>query len=160
MLCERLYQHYIGVIGGDNNDDGSVIIEIDNKYWSCWERIKAHHLLLDSAKDRHPEGSTLSDLELLAELQHFGSDTGLLDFTYNPLVALFFACKPSNKNNGKDGAVYCFNRMDTLHKKLNIVEITPDDVRLPIRDFFEDANKVFLWRPAKTNNQFISCEFF
>ena len=38
-------------------------------------------------------GRRLSDLELLAKLQHFGAKTGLLDFTRNPLVALWFACE-------------------------------------------------------------------
>ena len=36
-------------------------------------------------------GRNLSDLELLAKLQHFGAETGLIDFTWSPLVALWFA---------------------------------------------------------------------
>ncbi len=38
------------------------------------------------------EGADLSDLQRLAILQHQGAATGLLDFTENPLVALWFAC--------------------------------------------------------------------
>ena len=32
-------------------------------------------------------GRQLSDVQLLARLQHFGAATGLLDFTWSPLVA-------------------------------------------------------------------------
>ena len=38
--------------------------------------------------------------------QHFGVPTRLLDFTYNPLVALFFACV---ENTSKDGSVWIIN---------------------------------------------------
>lgn len=33
--------------------------------------------------------------------QHFGVPTRLLDWSANPLVALFFACQPSNEEDGK-----------------------------------------------------------
>ena len=37
------------------------------------------------------DGREVSDLQLLAKLQHFGAATGRLDFTWSPLVALWFA---------------------------------------------------------------------
>ena len=42
-------------------------------------------------------------LDKLAFLQHYGMPTRLLDVTFNPLVALFFACKTEIEN---DGIVY------------------------------------------------------
>lgn len=33
-----------------------------------------------------------SDFDLLAKMQHFGLPTRLLDFSYNPLIALYFSC--------------------------------------------------------------------
>ena len=39
------------------------------------------------------DGYRISDLQLLSKLQHFEAATGLLDFTWNPLIALWFACK-------------------------------------------------------------------
>ena len=37
-------------------------------------------------------GRAISDLQLLAKLQHLRAATGLLDFSWNPLVGLWFAC--------------------------------------------------------------------
>jgi len=55
------------------------------------------------------DGRELHDLELLAELQHFGAATCLIDFTTNFLAALWFACyefsthedENKDKRNGK-----------------------------------------------------------
>jgi len=57
-----------------------------------------------------PPGS--SEIEVLAQLQHQGAATGLIDFTENPLVALWFAC---SGNPDKDGAVYILPRSEIHH---------------------------------------------
>ena len=57
------------------------------------------------------DGYQISDLQLLAKLQHFEAATGLLDFTWNPLVALWFACKD---NEDCDGKVFVINLRDPL----------------------------------------------
>ena len=44
----------------------------------------------------HKDGRELKDLEILAELQHLGAATCLIDFTYNAQIALWFACQPSS----------------------------------------------------------------
>ena len=46
------------------------------------------------------EGKQLADLELLADLQHHGAATCLLDFTRNALVALWFACENAPGESG------------------------------------------------------------
>ena len=41
------------------------------------------------------------DSEILAELQHYGGKTNLIDFTTDYLIALFFACNGAPKKNGR-----------------------------------------------------------
>ena len=47
----------------------------------------------------------LSYFDILVKAQHYGVPTRLLDFTLNPLVALYFACE---KNSDIDGQVLIF----------------------------------------------------
>lgn len=46
-------------------------------------------LILDSAKNYTPEQE---EIEIWAELQHYGGHTNLIDFTTDSHIALFFAC--------------------------------------------------------------------
>lgn len=54
--------------------------------------------------DEYSDNSTL--VRKLAELQHYGAKTRVLDITKNPLVALYFAVE---KEPTKDGYVYFFS---------------------------------------------------
>lgn len=79
---------------------------------------------------RHPEEfKDLSNLDILAKMQHYFIPTRLLDLTTNPLVALFFACggfseflrSKKNTNQKEDGYVYIL-----LAKKKNILTYDSD----------------------------------
>ena len=59
------------------------------------------------------EGRTIPDLQLLAKLQHFGAATALMDFTWNPLVALWFACAAGERGD-EDGKVFVINLNDPM----------------------------------------------
>ncbi len=52
-----------------------------------------------------------NDFDCLAYAQHYGLATRMLDWTSNPLVALFFAVDSCSE---KDGAVYCYAPYWTL----------------------------------------------
>ena len=88
------------------------------------------------------EGNQLADLELLADLQHHGAATCLLDFTRNALVALWFACENSHGESGgfdqetaeglgeshkvfNDGKVFVVNTAD---ERGGFQEVTPSDI--------------------------------
>jgi hypothetical protein len=53
--------------------------------------------ILEEAKKYSDKG----ELEILAELQHYGSKTNLIDFTTDYLIALFFACDGSPSEDGR-----------------------------------------------------------
>ena len=87
--------------------------------------LKLNEELIEKARSRghdQRDGRRLSNLELLAELQHFGAATCLIDFTRSALVALWFACQQSCKveANGKVFAVRCNDteRFKTVEAKL------------------------------------------
>ena len=67
------------------------------------------------------EQKQLDDLELLADLQHHGAATCLIDFTRNALVALWFACQ---KSDDADGKVFVVNIAD----QRTFWEITHKDI--------------------------------
>lgn len=50
-------------------------------------------------------------MELLAALQHFGTPTRLLDFTFNPLIALWFAVERDGdpRDDAVDGRVFAID---------------------------------------------------
>ena len=60
------------------------------------------------------DGQKLNDLELLAELQHHGAATCLIDFTREFLVAMWFACQihKDKDDNETDGKVFIVNIND------------------------------------------------
>ena len=84
------------------------------------EYLEYHRNLLDRARRVAPYGQrdrTESPLQLLAKLQHFGAATGLLDFSYSPLVALWFACEDPSR----EGKVFFVS-----HEPPNTAFVTPE----------------------------------
>ncbi len=55
--------------------------------------------VLNEAKEHIHE--TVSDFEILTELQHYGGKTNLIDFSTDYHIAIFFACDGSSGKNGR-----------------------------------------------------------
>jgi hypothetical protein len=55
--------------------------------------------------DWHVLSGRLTSLELLASLQHYGIPTRFLDFTFNPVIALWFAVETDDVSEGRLFAV-------------------------------------------------------
>lgn len=94
-LHSRLFLRYL------NNNNGNVPNE---------RQLRAlENAVIEEARDWglewHALGGRLSALELLASLQHFGVPTRLIDFTFNPLIALWFAVQAGDEGDGRIFAI-------------------------------------------------------
>lgn len=86
------------------------------------------------------------DLNILAMLQHYGAATLLLDFTYEPLVALYFACQPYIENNSEfDGKVFCINYSSQVKSEKSPVRSVVDPSRLCIESVFDPGGHRGIW---------------
>ena len=110
-------------------------------------------MLEDARREGHDENMT--DLELLAKLQHYGAATCLIDFTKNPLVALWFACQEGSSGtaNGKVIAV-------DINSKFEFEPVTSPLLKNKINHFFErdkrKGYKLYQWQPHNQNSRILA----
>jgi len=96
-----------------------------------WSTLELYHqFLINSAKSKgHYFGNgtrELSIFEILAELQHFGAATLLIDFTRNALVALYF----SAIDESTDGSVHVARISDTFRfREIPLSIVTEKDFK-------------------------------
>ena len=104
------------------------------------------------------------DLGILAQLQHMGAATSLIDFSGNPLIALWFACEKSintnssDNNNGKvfivsTGAESKFEEIDSFKEIENSKVRVPKQVNFPKGNNILNNEKFLYWKPAHINNR-------
>lgn len=117
---------------------------------SPYVSLKYYHImLLANAKMRKPlwiDSNKDSDLSLLVELQHYGAATILIDFTYDSLLALYFACADRKNCNG---AVYCFELNQARHLSKSEEEYDIDQ----LVDLCKGS--VYLVNPHFTNDRIV-----
>ena len=107
--------------------------------------------LLDEASlqgFREHQGRSLTDLELLAELQHFGAATCLIDFTTSAAVALYFSCREETDKVGKVVAM----ETDDVRK---FSTISYEDLKKPVKELL-NAGKLWKWVPSGLNNRMVT----
>ena len=68
-----------------------------------------------------------SEIEILADIQHYGGETNFIDFSDRYLVALFFACS-NDKFSGEDGRVIVLSEQG--------LELPPSSGRIPQKGGF------------------------
>ena len=99
--------------------------------------------IIDEIQLKYP--STYKDmypLECMAHLQHNRVATGLIDFTFNPLVALWFASENQDDNNGKVLVV------ENDSEKIEEIT-TKEKLELELDEYFDtDRPKWHLWSPT------------
>ncbi len=102
-------------------------------------------------------GRELEDLEVLAELQHHGAATCLIDFSFSAQVALWFACGKDSKKtqhcNPPNGKVLAVRKDRAKFKK-----ITPELLKKEIDYFLQDGEmaRLYQWQPRYLNNRIIA----
>ena len=101
-------------------------------------------------------GQDLSDLDLLAELQHFGAATCLIDFTSNALVALWFACQQSAGGNKENGKVVVL-RSDGLEPLKRVdYELSQQNLDDLFKPDATGRHPLYRWQPKFQNTRIIS----
>ena len=91
---------------------------------------------------------SLSDLELLAELQHYGAATCLIDFTTNALIALWFAC---SKETGQEGKVVAM-ATDDIDR---FSTVSYEDLNQPVKELL-NQRRLWKWEPSNLNNRIVA----
>ena len=131
--------------------------------------LKINKDLVDEAKLRgyhERDGRQFKDLEILADLQHHGAATCLIDFSYSAQVALWFACEPDSKTsqdcdcetsqdseNPLNGKVFAVH-----HLSSDFEEIKSNSLSMEIAEFLRDDenSQLYHWQPRQQNNRIIA----
>lgn len=103
-------------------------------------------LLNDIRRLRDTQIMGHNDIELLAHLQHNYAKTNLVDYTYSPLVALWFAC---NDNTTEDAAVYFIEESFSSY-------IFPLNESWDINSLFRATDKLYVYHPSYMNQRIIN----
>ena len=77
-------------------DDEGVV---DKAFFSDMHWVYHRSVLLEPARNLgfgNADGHSIPDLQLITKLQRFGAATGFLDFSRDPLVALWYACEATD----------------------------------------------------------------
>ena len=120
--------------------------------------LRINERLIEDARNRghdQKDGRTLSHLEMLAELQHFGAATCLMDFSRSALIALWFACENGTKEeNDANGTVFAVSR------DIRLKTVTSDLIQESIDHFFQVDTRapyqLYQWEPKLQNNRIIA----
>ena len=101
------------------------------------------------------DGRELKELEILADLQHFGAATCLIDFSHSAQIALWFACDRDHKNpeDSPDGKVFAVSNQPPKFR-----EITPTLLTEDIGYFLKDGEEpqLYHWQPRQQNHRIIA----
>ena len=135
---------------GENGSDPSKLLEI-NKEMIRDARLEGHD---------QKNGQQLFDLELLAELQHYGAATCLIDFTYSAQIALWMACQRGSKGTADskvfNGKVFAVRSDDPIRFK----KVTPESLQENLDYFFKASKRsgypLYQWQPKQQNNRIIA----
>lgn len=119
--------------------------------------------MIKTAKRHFPDKyqEEMSDLDILADIQHNGGATCLVDFSKNVLTALWFAC---NTDTDADGFVYCYDVMHDIivNDCLSYIKDESQPVESLLAQTYRETNicsdvdtRFCIWEPSSRNNRII-----
>ena len=133
------------------------------------ERTQADYLyylndMIDEVKRRYPNYKNMDDMEILAEIQHKGGASCLVDFSSNFLVSLWFATQDYlDEKNKNMGYLFCYDINtdlfvnNTVTYLRDIKERVIDDLLFQTQKSIKyngrDSYKFYIWRPAQLNER-------
>ena len=145
---------YRGIAGKERPASAAIARRLRNDEKNEGEFIRANRELIEIARMRgHDTRKNLQrDLDILAELQHYGAATCLMDFTRNPFAGLWFACKNRDHKNGRVFAIDSgdydrFVKINTNSMKESIGDLLPSRRR---------KGKLWVWEPKRQNERIIA----
>ena len=136
---------------------------IENKAYIRAHYVDALEQMVMKAKNMYPNKYTndMSDLDILADIQHYGGATCLVDFSKNILTSIWFACSADPNNNGY---LYCYNVTEDMICNDALTQIRQEDEDRSIHELlaqtYRETNvcsnvdtRFCLWEPSKKNNR-------
>ena len=144
---EREYSRSSELLRSQHRD---YLVQSEREYSRSSELLRSQHRdylvqIVNEIQLKYP--STYRDLhplECMAHLQHNKVATGLIDFTFNPLVALWFACDKENDED-TNGKVIVLENDSGRIKEIKTIE----ELERNLGVFFgENQEQWYLWAPT------------
>jgi len=116
-----------------------------------------------NAKRHYPEkyDNNFTELDILADIQHNGGATCLVDFSKNILTSLWFACSDAPDH---DGFIYCYDVMKDMIENDALTYIRNEDEDKTISELLYSTHRetnissdvdarFYLWEPKPKNSR-------
>jgi len=162
------------IVGGNNIQEGYIrsalairLLQTANKNKEIGY-IKVNYInvlqnMIRDVKRHYPEKypDEMKDLDILADIQHNGGATCLVDFSKNFLTALWFACCDQDEY---DGYIYCYDIMADMIKNNALTYLKEIDEKKDINTLLSQTYKhtnitsdiesrFWLWEPSARNSR-------
>ena len=123
------------------------------------------HEMVSNARKHYPDKYTkdFTELDILADIQHNGGATCLVDFSKNILTALWFSC---SEDPFDDGFIYCYDVMKDMIENDALEYVRPEVEDQPIYNLLYDTHRetnissniearFYLWEPSPKNTRIL-----
>ena len=131
-------------LGGKDAKDGVRSMTFGRLYQSYHRTV-----LVEAARSYGfdvSDGRDDTELQLLAKLQHLGAATGLIDFTWDSLVALWFATD-NRETKQCDGKVVVIDLNDTTHFRRCTLSRNEQTVEKMFSNMSRPTERQYFWEP-------------